>query len=82
MSEKCPNCGAKLGGFFGKTIMEDDQIKDLNKTIKDVKDKMVRDGLGDSAKDLEELGEGYCSGCYSKSLKQVEKSLKIWEKNT
>ena len=54
MSEKCPNCGAKLGGFFGESITEDDQIKNLNKTIKDLKDKMRKEGLGDSAKDLEE----------------------------
>ena len=31
--EKCPNCGAKLSGWFSKSIIEDDQIKKTNESI-------------------------------------------------
>ena len=33
--EKCPNCGAKLSGWFSKSIIEDDQIKNTNESIRE-----------------------------------------------
>ena len=79
--EKCPNCGAKLSGWFSKSIIEDDQIKNTNESIKDLKNYMAKAGIlltGRSAKELEEK-EVYCSGCYVEKINKYEKWSKIWE---